>query len=198
MNRFQTLLSISTACVLRYTQDFHASEWGAYRVKVGRCRLPVSKPVLKAPMVSALETGLSLNAFKCCFQSQFAPLHQGLQWFISRAQRHARQGLTLVHFSAQPQPFSSHLPVSPCLTDWRKIMHPTYPTKCAYVEPKSGRVSAPDVRHRVHVPPEGRHQLVRASRARNTPTLTKQTEPHIFAKHYNNAQSIFPSLRTCA
>jgi hypothetical protein len=35
------------------------------------------------------------------------------------------QGLTLVHFSAQPQPFWSHLPVSPCLIDWGKILHPT-------------------------------------------------------------------------
>ena len=39
------------------------------------------------------------------------------------------QGLTLVHFSAQPKPFWSHLPVSPCLIDWGIIMHPTYPTK---------------------------------------------------------------------
>jgi len=31
-------------------------------------------------------------------------------------------------------------PVSPCLIDWGKIMHPTYPTRRAYVEPKSGRV----------------------------------------------------------
>ena len=50
------------------------------------------------------------------------------------------QGLTLVHFSAQPKPFWSHLPTSPCLIDWGIIMHPTYPTKCAYVEPKSGGV----------------------------------------------------------
>jgi hypothetical protein len=28
----------------------------ALLLKVGRCRLPVSKPVLKAPLVSALET----------------------------------------------------------------------------------------------------------------------------------------------
>ena len=44
-----------------------------------------------------------------------------------------RQGLKLVHFSAQPKPFWSHLPVSPCLIDWVKIMHPTYPTKYAYM-----------------------------------------------------------------
>jgi len=50
------------------------------------------------------------------------------------------QGLTLVHILAQPTPFWSHLAVSPCLTDSRKFMHPTYPTKCTYVEPKSGRV----------------------------------------------------------
>ena len=36
------------------------------------------------------------------------------------------QGLTLVHFSSQPEPFQS-------LTDCR---YPTYPTKCAYVELK--------------------------------------------------------------
>ena len=50
------------------------------------------------------------------------------------------QGHTLVHFSAQPKPFWSHLPVSPCLIDWGKIMHPIYPTKYAHVEPKDGRV----------------------------------------------------------
>jgi hypothetical protein len=52
----------------------------------------------------------------------------------------AGQGLTLVHVSAQPMLFCSHLLVPPCLIDWGGIMHPTYPTKCAYVEPKSGRV----------------------------------------------------------
>jgi hypothetical protein len=35
---------------------------------------------------------------------------------------------------------------SPCLIDWGKIMHPTYPTKRAYVEANSGRVQAPDWR----------------------------------------------------
>ena len=50
------------------------------------------------------------------------------------------QERTLVRFSAQPKPFWSHLPVSPCLIDWEKIMHPTHPTKCASVEPSSGRV----------------------------------------------------------
>ena len=46
------------------------------------------------------------------------------------------QGLTLVHFSAQPKPFWSHLPVSPGLIDWGGNMYPTYPTTRACVEPK--------------------------------------------------------------
>ena len=40
-----------------------------------------------------------------------------------------RQGLTLVHPPAQPEPFWSHLPVSRCVTDWGKIMHPKYATE---------------------------------------------------------------------
>jgi hypothetical protein len=48
------------------------------------------------------------------------------------------RGLHSVHRSAQPKPVSLNLPVSPRLIDWGKIMHPTYPTNCAYVEPKSG------------------------------------------------------------
>ena len=59
-----------------------------------------------------------------------------------------RQGLTLVHFSAQPKPYWSHLPMSLCIIDWGEIMHPTYPTKCSYVKRKSGRVWAPSWRRR--------------------------------------------------
>ena len=33
-----------------------------------------------------------------------------------------------------------HLLVLPCLMDWGTTMHQTYPTNCAYVEPKSERV----------------------------------------------------------
>ena len=40
--------------------------------EVGRCRLLVSKPVLKAPMVSALATIIFSTAFKFCFQIQLA------------------------------------------------------------------------------------------------------------------------------
>jgi len=50
------------------------------------------------------------------------------------------QGLTLVHFSAQPKPCWSHLRLFPCLIDWGEIIYPTYPTNCAYVEPNRGRV----------------------------------------------------------
>jgi len=37
-------------------------------IKVRRCRFTVSNPVLKAPTVSALETGISLSACNVCFQ----------------------------------------------------------------------------------------------------------------------------------
>jgi hypothetical protein len=51
------------------------------------------------------------------------------------------QGLTLVHFSAQPKLLCVQLPVSRCVIGWGGgITHPTYPTKCAYVELRSGRV----------------------------------------------------------
>jgi len=52
----------------------------------------------------------------------------------------SRQRLTLVHFSAQPEPCWSHVSLSPCLVNWENIMQTTYPTKYAYVEPNSGRV----------------------------------------------------------
>ena len=64
-------------------------------------------------------------------------------WFNAIVVLTHGQGLTLVHFSPQPEPFMSHVPVSPCLIDWEKIMHPTYSTKSAYVELSSGRVSRP-------------------------------------------------------
>ena len=44
---------------------------------VGRCRLPVSKPMLKAPTVSALETIISETAFNVCLQFQLALLRLG-------------------------------------------------------------------------------------------------------------------------
>jgi len=59
---------------------------------------------------------------------------------LSKASDTQHLGLTLVHFTAQPKPFWSHLPASPCLIDEGKIMHQTHPTNCAHVEPKSGSV----------------------------------------------------------
>jgi len=46
-------------------------------IKVGLFRLTVSKPALKAPMVSALQTTIRFTAFKFCFQILLASLHQG-------------------------------------------------------------------------------------------------------------------------
>ena len=48
-----------------------------------------------------------------------------------RTRDKTRGFVTLVHVSARPKPFWSHLPVSPCLIDWGNIMHPTYPANCA-------------------------------------------------------------------
>jgi tRNA 2-selenouridine synthase len=49
------------------------------------------------------------------------------------------RGLHSSTFQLNPSRFG-HLPVSPSLIDWGKIMHPTYPTTCAHVDPNTGRV----------------------------------------------------------
>ena len=41
------------------------------------CRLKVSEPVLKSPVVSAHETVIPYIIFNCCFQFQLAPLQHG-------------------------------------------------------------------------------------------------------------------------
>jgi len=47
-------------------------------LKVGRCRLTLSNPVLKAPISKHLRLReICWTAFKFCFQIQLAPLHQG-------------------------------------------------------------------------------------------------------------------------
>jgi hypothetical protein len=68
------------------------------------------------------------------------PIEHGAQLTLYTLMLGERQGLTIVNCSAQSKPFGSHLPLSPCLIDWGKIMHPTYPTRCAYVELINGRV----------------------------------------------------------
>jgi len=54
--------------------------------KVGRCRLTVSKPALKAPVVLAPATRISLNAFKDYHQFLLAPPHKGRA--LCRGHRH--------------------------------------------------------------------------------------------------------------
>jgi hypothetical protein len=46
-------------------------------IAVRWCMLTVSTPVLRAPLVSALESYNMCTAFKHCFQFQLAPLHRG-------------------------------------------------------------------------------------------------------------------------
>jgi hypothetical protein len=64
--------------LFRLIQECSGTAWSEM-YKVGRCSLSVSKPVLKAPMVSALDTMICRTAFKLCFQVQLAPLQQGVQ-----------------------------------------------------------------------------------------------------------------------
>jgi len=50
---------------------------GGDSATVGQCRLSLSKSVLKAPPVSALEASMRRIAFKLCFQIQLPSLHHG-------------------------------------------------------------------------------------------------------------------------
>jgi hypothetical protein len=113
----------------------------------GRCILIVSEPVLKASLVSWHQslnlkcvTLFSSFSFNCNLRHYTQEMYlldhlvdpsnpvmgqlgeSGEGVVGARSGRavialHAGQGLTLVHFSAQPEPFWSHLHVSPCLTD---------------------------------------------------------------------------------
>jgi len=95
----------------------------------------------------ALKASHALISVECLFSMTLVPGHAGVFPLphavgLSHLRRGGRgrghlggwpgrQGLTLVHFSPQPEPFLS-------LTAWH---YPAYPTKGAYLEPKSGRVS---------------------------------------------------------
>jgi len=68
---------ISDSCTSAALANMSSSGNPAAAHAVGQCRLTVSKPVLKAPMVSALETIISFTAFKLCFQILLAPLRRG-------------------------------------------------------------------------------------------------------------------------
>jgi hypothetical protein len=107
----------------------HASFYTRTNVSV-TLRSGESKPCLPAVLTVSSDTRTAAT-----LQLSEGKFHQ-----VKRMMHTQGQGLTHVHFIAQPKPFCSHLPVSPCLIDWGKIMHPIHPTKCASVEPKSGRV----------------------------------------------------------
>ena len=85
------LISVRTGECLRTLTGHRRTPWvvrfhpkdpnilasGSLDHEMGRCRLTGSKPVLKAPMVSALETLLTLIAFNVCFRFQLALLPRG-------------------------------------------------------------------------------------------------------------------------
>jgi len=79
MNRFQTLLSNSACAATAGGVHVHGRHAHLRRGPCGpRGRaVQVARPVLKAPMVSALETRISYTAFDVYFQFQLAPLHRG-------------------------------------------------------------------------------------------------------------------------
>ena len=69
--------------------------------KVGWCRLTVSKTVLKAPMVSVLETIMWMNCFQIWLSNSSCGATRRTRTCASLPAGWWRQGLTLVHFSAQ-------------------------------------------------------------------------------------------------
>ena len=76
--------------------------------KVGRCRLTLSNHVLTAPWASQrlkLDASIRSTAFKCWFQIQFAPLHQGRVHDEEAVMTVGPRGFTLVHLSAHRERF---------------------------------------------------------------------------------------------
>jgi hypothetical protein len=74
-------------CLAPYNQDnvgvldTETNGFSTIATTVGRCRLTVSKPELKAPTVTALEIVIPEIAFNVCFQFRLAPLHHGGRGF---------------------------------------------------------------------------------------------------------------------
>ena len=66
---------------------------GDVEAEVGRCTFIVSKPVVKAPQVSALETRISQTAFNVRFQLQLAALQRGPVPTRDRVNHGAQAGL---------------------------------------------------------------------------------------------------------
>ena len=125
-------------CSPRHRMPFNSRDQGSLHVWLMLRAIPARSYLLG---VALLSLPLSRAVVSGGAKGAAAEAPPG-QWLASRKNNRSKQGLTLVHCSAQPKPFwsTSHLPVSRCLIDLGKIMHPTYPTKCAYFEPKSGRV----------------------------------------------------------
>ena len=96
-------------------------------------------------IVSSFDANFSCGACDCGQPQGFvyAKTVSSLKLFaiaVGLATPTAAAGAYTRPLSAQPEPFWAHFPVSPCPIDWGKTMRPTYPTQCAYVEPRSGRV----------------------------------------------------------
>ena len=83
------------------------------------------KPVLKVPGTKRLKLKHFKSLSKLAFKFNLRRYAEDQPGRGDPERRHG-QGLTLVHFPAQPKPFWSHLPMGPCLRDRGKIMHPMY------------------------------------------------------------------------
>ena len=79
---------------------------------VGRCRLTLSKPVLKAPLVSVLEATKDEQVSNFAFNFNLrATLGCSGRRCGAPAWSTSWQGLILVHIFSEPEPFLSLLPV---------------------------------------------------------------------------------------
>jgi hypothetical protein len=99
----------------RYTM---VAEPHCVRTQVGRCRLPLSKPVLKECMVSAFEATIRRTAFKLRFRIQLAPLNSGVHRL--RVPHRRRALLCHVHHRHEVhlhQPVRGSHP-GPCVLRW--------------------------------------------------------------------------------
>ena len=104
------------------------------------CKPLVAGPEGAAAKIESLERELRVRRMRALKQMKHADVASA-DTFLSSwlAAQGGSRGLHSSTFQLDLSRFS-HLLVSPCLIDWGKPMHQTYPTKCAYVEPKSERV----------------------------------------------------------
>jgi len=101
------------------------------------------KPKLKPPRSKHLKLRCVVPLSNFAFKFNLRRYSKGIFLFYKLSQisewRQSGKGLHSSTFQLNLSRFCHPL-VSPCLVDWGKTMLPTYPTKCAYVEPRSGRV----------------------------------------------------------